>query len=48
MALPGHDLSNMRGNYANTPAGMMGGHGDPHRQNLSVSGWNLDDQVVQG
>ena len=46
---PEHDLSNMRGTFGNTPAGMLGGHhNDPHRQNLSVSvsGWNLDDQVV--
>ena len=46
---PEHDLSNMRGTFGNTPSHMLGAHhGDPHRQNLgvSVSGWNLDDQVV--
>lgn len=44
---PEHDLSNMRGTFGNTPAGMMHGHhADPHRQHLSVSGWNLDEQVA--
>ena len=41
----------MRGNFGNTPAGLMS-HGqqcmqhDAHRQNLHVSGWNLDDHAT--
>lgn len=39
----------MRANFGNTPASLMGPHGgDPHRQHLSVSGWNLDEHMAQG
>lgn len=41
-----HQLSQMRGNIANTPAGLLSGQQvitEAHRQNFTVSDWNIED-----